>query len=152
MMIRGGGHPKHRMVSTPFSRMGPPPRSFAADAHDCIMVWIRMDPPNTRVWRDVPRLMARSPRIITQKPWSRRGTIGKNGRWVCGRSAAPTVSASPASRASSEGGEMLTFAHIPTGTTVNKAIDIDDSKSRGVAPITAPTMIGADFETGGATP
>src|SRR3954454_21659563 len=26
------------MVSTPFSRMGPPPRSFAADAHDCIRV------------------------------------------------------------------------------------------------------------------
>ena len=64
--------------------MGLPSRSFAADAHDCIMVWIRMDPPNTRVWRDVPRLMASSPRIITQKPWSRRGTIGKNGRWVKG--------------------------------------------------------------------
>ena len=53
-----------------------------------------MDPPNTRVWRDVPPL-ASSPRIITQKPWSRRGTIGKNGRWICGRSAAPTGSASP---------------------------------------------------------
>jgi hypothetical protein len=26
------------MVLTPVSRMGPPPRSFAADAHDCIMV------------------------------------------------------------------------------------------------------------------
>ena len=24
--------------SKPFLRMGPPPRSFAADAHDCIMV------------------------------------------------------------------------------------------------------------------
>src|SRR3954447_18866977 len=72
--------------------------------------------------------------------------------WICGRSALPTGCASPASRASSEGGEILTFAHIPTGTTVNKAIDIDDSKSRGVAPITAPTMIGADFETGGTTP
>jgi hypothetical protein len=47
---------------------------------------------------------------------------------------------------------MLTFAHIPTGTTVNKAIHIDASKSRGVAPATAPTMIGADIETGGATP
>src|SRR5207302_7655590 len=55
----------------------------------------------------------------------------------CGRSALPTDCASPASRASSEGGEMLTFAHIPTGTTVNKAIDVDDSKSRGVAPATA---------------
>src|SRR6516165_2569794 len=58
--------------------MGPPSRSFAADAHDCIMVWIRMGPPNTRVWRDVPPLMASSPRIITRKPWSRRGTVGKN--------------------------------------------------------------------------
>ena len=26
------------MVYIPGSRMGPPPRSFAADAHDCIMV------------------------------------------------------------------------------------------------------------------
>jgi hypothetical protein len=43
---------------------------------------------------------------------------------------------------------MLTFAHIPTGTTVNKAINVDASKSRA----TAPTMIGADIETGGATP
>ncbi len=32
--------------------MGPPPRSFAADAHDCIMVRILKDPPNTRLWRD----------------------------------------------------------------------------------------------------
>jgi hypothetical protein len=47
---------------------------------------------------------------------------------------------------------MLTFAHIPTGTTVNKAMQIDDSKSRGVAAAAAPTMIGADVETGGATP
>jgi hypothetical protein len=58
----------------------------------------------------------------------------------------------PASRASSEAGEMLTFAHIPTGTTVNKAIHIDASKSGGVAPATAPTMIGVDLETGEATP
>src|ERR1700756_1847635 len=38
--------------------------------------------------------------------------------WVCGRSALPTGSASPASRASSESGEMLAFAHIPTGATL----------------------------------
>src|SRR5260221_1485 len=38
MTIRGGGHPKQAMVLTPVSRMGPPPRSFAADAHGCIMV------------------------------------------------------------------------------------------------------------------
>jgi hypothetical protein len=48
--------------------------------------------------------------------------------------------------------EMLAFAHIPTGTTVDKTIDVDDSKNRGVAPATAPTMIGADIETGRATP
>src|SRR5882672_11448711 len=29
---------KQAMVLKPDSRMGPPPRSFAADAHDCIMV------------------------------------------------------------------------------------------------------------------
>src|SRR5712672_3432142 len=78
--------------------------------------------------------------------------IYQEGLWICGRSALPTGCASPASRASSEGGEMLTFAHIPTGTTVNKAMHIDDSKSRGVAPAAALTMIGADIETGGATP
>src|SRR5437016_9738108 len=58
--------------------------------------------------------------------------------WICGRSALPTGCASPASRASSEGGEMLTFAHIPTGTTLNKAMHIDGWKTRGVAPATAP--------------
>jgi hypothetical protein len=46
--------------------------------------------------------------------------------WVCGRSALPTGCASPASRASSKSREMLAFAHIPTGTTVNKAIDVED--------------------------
>jgi putative transposase len=76
----------------------------------------------------------------------------QEGLWICGRSAVPTGCASPASRASSESREMLAFAHIPTGTTVNKTIDVDDSKSRGVAPATAPTMIGADIETGRATP
>ena len=32
------GHPKQAMVLKPVSRMGPPPRRFAADAHDYIMV------------------------------------------------------------------------------------------------------------------
>ena len=44
-------------------------------------------------------------------------------RWICGRSALPTGCASPASRASSKSGEMLAFAHIPTGTTTNTRID-----------------------------
>ena len=34
--------------------------------------------------------------------------------------------------ASSEGGEMPTFAHIPTYTTVNKAIDIDALKAEAL--------------------
>src|SRR5438876_8594678 len=56
--------------------------------------------------------------------------IYEAGLWICGRSALPTGSASPASRASSENGEMLAFAHIPTGTTANKGFDIDEVKSR----------------------
>ena len=54
----------------------------------------------------------------------------------------------PTSRASSESGEVLAFAHIPTGTTASKGIDIDDSES---APV-AVTAIGAEIEIGRATP
>ena len=46
--------------------------------------------------------------------------------WTWGRSAAPTGSASPTSRASSEGGEMLAFAPMPTGTSNNKDLEIED--------------------------
>jgi hypothetical protein len=35
---------------------------------------------------------------------------------------------SPAPRASSQSGEMLAFAHIPTGTTTNKRFDLDEVK------------------------
>ena len=42
MTIRGGGNPILDMVCAPRFRMGPPPRSFAADAYDCIMVRIRI--------------------------------------------------------------------------------------------------------------
>ena len=78
--------------------------------------------------------------------------IYEEGLWGCGRSALPTGCASPASRASSEGGEMLAFAHIPTGATASKTIDIDDLRSRVVEPAVAPTTIGADITIGGATP
>ena len=73
--------------------------------------------------------------------------------WICGRSALPTGCASPASRASSEGGEMLAFAHIPTGTTANKGFNIDDEvNGRLVEPAVALTAIGAEIETGRDTP
>jgi hypothetical protein len=47
---------------------------------------------------------------------------------------------------------MLAFAHIPTGTTANKGVDIEEVKSRIDQPAIALTAIGADSETGGATP
>ena len=78
--------------------------------------------------------------------------IYQEGLWICGRSALPTGCASPASRASSESGEMLAFAHIPTGTTTNKRFDIDQVNRRLVEPADALTAIGADIETGRATP
>jgi putative transposase len=78
--------------------------------------------------------------------------IYQEGLWICGRSALPTGCASPASRASSESGEMLAFAHIPTASTACKELDIDQVKGRTGAPAVAATAIGADIETGRATP
>src|SRR3954471_23393026 len=40
------------MASMPHGRLGPPLWSFAADAHDCIMVLVRLDRPHTSAWRD----------------------------------------------------------------------------------------------------
>jgi len=42
----------------PFNRMVPLPRSFAADAHGCIMVAALTAAPNTRLWREDPRPVA----------------------------------------------------------------------------------------------
>ena len=71
--------------------------------------------------------------------------------WICGRSALPTGCASSASRASSEGGKMLAFAHIPTGTATNNEFDIDEMNSRRLKPVVT-SAIGADIETGRVTP
>src|SRR5271165_2740570 len=65
--------------------------------------------------------------------------VYEEGLWICGRSALPTGSASPASRASSESREMLAFAHIPTAS---KGLDIDKIKGRSIAPAIALTAIG----------
>jgi putative transposase len=78
--------------------------------------------------------------------------IYQEGLWICGRSALPTGCASPASRASSESGEMLAFAHIPTGATAEHGFDIDEGKGSIAAPASAMTATGADLETGRATP
>ena len=55
MTNRGGGAPITDMAFAPRSRMDPPPRSLAADAYACIMVPIRLDRPNTSLWRNRPR-------------------------------------------------------------------------------------------------
>jgi hypothetical protein len=47
---------------------------------------------------------------------------------------------------------MLAFAHIPTGTTANTGFVIDEVKRRLVELAIATTAIGADIETGRATP
>ena len=73
-------------------------------------------------------------------------------RWICGRSASPTGSASPASQASSESGEMLTFTHIPTGTTATKRINIDDLEGRTNLITVALAATGAETEIRRATP
>src|SRR6267378_6415982 len=78
--------------------------------------------------------------------------IYQEGLWICGRSALPTGCASPASRASSEGGEMLAFAHRPTGATANQGLNIDEVNSRFAEPAVALTATGADIETGRVTP
>src|SRR5262245_31808391 len=38
MTVRGGGFPTSPLAFMPIGRMGPSLRSFAADAHDCIVV------------------------------------------------------------------------------------------------------------------
>jgi hypothetical protein len=55
MTNRGGGAPLTDMAFVPRTRIDPPPRSFAADAYDCIMVPIWSDRPNTSLRRDRPR-------------------------------------------------------------------------------------------------
>lgn len=64
MTVRGGGVPACAMAFVPRKRMGPPPRSFAADAHECIMVRV----PGPTVYKVVARLIraieAGSPLIV----------------------------------------------------------------------------------------
>src|ERR1700676_2210040 len=57
--------------------------------------------------------------------------------WICGRSASPTGCA---------------FAHIPTGTTANHRIDVDEAEGKSDVMTVAPSAIGAGTEIGRATP
>src|SRR6202035_5345455 len=59
LTIRGGGNRQWTWHRCRQREWAPPPRSFAADAHDCIMVRIRTDLPNTSVRReDAPQWRA----------------------------------------------------------------------------------------------
>src|ERR1700719_3856583 len=58
-------------------------------------------------------------------------------RWICGRSASPTGGA---------------FAHIPTGTTANHRIDVDEAEGKSDVMTVAPSAFGAGTEIGRATP
>ena len=63
--------------------------------------------------------------------------IYEEGPWICGRSASPTGCA---------------FAHIPTGTTANHRIDVDEAGGRSDLMTVAPVAVGAGTEIGRATP
>src|SRR5205823_491233 len=52
LTIRAGGNRQLTWHKMPTERMGPAARSFAADAHDCIMVRIQTDLPHTSVRRE----------------------------------------------------------------------------------------------------
>src|SRR5215470_7155156 len=69
--------------------------------------------------------------------------IYEQGLWMWGRSAMPTGCASPASRVSSETGEMLAFAHTPTSTTARTKIDNEEVRGKITEPVVAPSAIGA---------
>src|SRR5206468_11516168 len=76
LTIRGGGNRQQTWHTDADGENGPAARSFAADAHDCIMVRIRTDLPNTSVWRDVLRPMASSPRMALSRKRGRVSGIG----------------------------------------------------------------------------
>src|SRR5262245_4804041 len=65
------------MASMPFFRMGPPPRSFAADAHYCIMVRVS-GPPNTRTRHEHFVRDTRAPLLSS----SRHGQVCRRARRV----------------------------------------------------------------------
>ena len=60
MTVRGGGFPTSPLAFMPIGRMGPPLRSFAADAHDCIVVRV-LGPTGYKVVARFHRARKRAP-------------------------------------------------------------------------------------------
>ena len=79
MIVRGGGVPCRAMAFVPPLRMGPPPRSLAADAHACIPP----DPPDTglRCESLVPRQRAPLGRVIPTQRVCRRARGSQGSAW-----------------------------------------------------------------------
>lgn len=64
MTIRGGGDPSQNTVIEPFVRMGPLPRSLAAEAHGCFMVRTPLGPTEYKVAARDSRALAGPPRVV----------------------------------------------------------------------------------------
>jgi hypothetical protein len=60
MTVRGGGTRRCPLAFMPSGRMGPPLRSFAADAHDCIMARV-LGPTEYKVAARLNRARKRAP-------------------------------------------------------------------------------------------
>src|SRR5262245_56175652 len=100
MTVRGGGVPRVRMALMPTERMGPPPRSFAADAHHCIMVRVSKRPSEYKHVARSARQASGLPSISSSRPQRAccraRGCQGVAWqRWslVNGRERRPTLTA-----------------------------------------------------------
>src|SRR5204863_2500268 len=68
MTVRGGGIPRRPLALTPNGRMGPPLRSFAADAHGCIMVRV-LGPTGYKVVARLIRARKRARTIVSEYGW-----------------------------------------------------------------------------------
>ena len=94
LTIRGGGKPYSNMALMPTKQNGPAARSFATDAHDCIMVRIK---PSYRiqVCGTKMRPIASSPRILKQTEHRPDAELCKVPAAVHHRSACSGVKACP---------------------------------------------------------
>jgi hypothetical protein len=84
MTVRGGGVPCRAMAFVPLLRMGPPPRSLAADAHACIMVRGHYDPTGYKVAARVPsRPDSELPSDASSRPQQacRRARVCQGSAW-----------------------------------------------------------------------
>src|SRR5262252_10700928 len=83
--IRGGGDPQASMARMPWERMGPPPRSLAADAHGCIMVGGSRQARPSIEYKVVARMAPRHGRLASDRlAWrhpstARRRQVGVSG-------------------------------------------------------------------------